>query len=820
MPSFLPPPAPLRVPCRRRASTLVVVALATAVTAAGLSAPGVASAAEVPPAPAERLPDKSKVWTPGPAERTSAAGLTVPSMPWEPPVSELSTDSEGGLQSLSASSGTTVGAPGLGLQSWYGTERFPLSAGVSAHVNVANGNLILASEDVAIKGPGKSLTLTRFHNNLSSAAGSFGAGWSLTETRDIGLDVNGSSATFYGPSGFTAEFTQDSNGTWTPPAGLNADLTADPIRPGRFVVTYRKSGEFFRFHDGWIVRHTDRNDVGLSLTYGGSGVNIDKVTRIIDGAGRYTDIAYDSAERITSITGPANRVWTYTYTGGRLTSSTTPGGTGVARVTNYGYDTAGNLVWVQAPGGAWTAFGYDSAQRVTSVTRYLAKNTQSGSAAVTGFAYTAAGGGNPQTTVQTNPLGKDSTYRLDTDGRVDRVTDPLGRERSAEYSPNHDVTTAIDAMGASSAGAGETTYDYDTVTNNLETATSATGAASHAFYGSETRGSLSCSTTQTGHPHLPKCAVDAEGNKTNLSYDTAGNLLSALDTTNGATGGVATSSTYQGTNGASCGGKTGQVCSTTNGRGVTTTYEYDTDGNLIEVDPPSPLPITTMLYDSLGRLTETSTGSRTVEYSYDVHDRLLLTEYNSGDYLENTYDADGNVTGIGDFQSSYGYSWMTHGYDALNRQTQKVHQYNTTDSLVSYDKAGNVTSHTDSAGTVAYGYDDANQLVTLAESGGTCATNPANDVACTRFQYNANGALTKTTYPGGTTQTATVDKSGRAINILAENAAGTDLSNLSYSYANAGQDSGMVRTRTDHLGVGAPAGSVTTYGYDSLSRLN
>lgn len=82
---------------------------------------------------------------------------------------------------------------------------------------------------------------------------------------------------------------------------------------------------------------------------------------------------------------------------------------------------------------------------------------------------------------------------------------------------------------------------------------------------------------------------------------------------------------------------------------------------------------------------------------------------------------------------------------------------------------------------------------------------------------NANGARTGITFPG-TTQTTTVDASGRPTEIKAVHGA-TVLSDLTYTYKKGTADTMLVQTRGDKVGVGGPAGSTTGYGYDSLNRL-
>jgi RHS repeat-associated protein len=94
----------------------------------------------------------------------------------------------------------------------------------------------------------------------------------------------------------------------------------------------------------------------------------------------------------------------------------------------------------------------------------------------------------------------------------------------------------------------------------------------------------------------------------------------------------------------------------------------------------------------------------------------------------------------------------------------------------------------------------------------------------TTFGYDANGLETTRTLPNTVVQTTTRDNSGRPVRIRAVNGAGTVVSDVGYSYTAPGTtgpagDRGFVQARTDHLGAGGPAGSVTTYGYDSLARL-
>ncbi len=99
---------------------------------------------------------------------------------------------------------------------------------------------------------------------------------------------------------------------------------------------------------------------------------------------------------------------------------------------------------------------------------------------------------------------------------------------------------------------------------------------------------------------------------------------------------------------------------------------------------------------------------------------------------------------------------MTYQFDALSRETIRTLQDKSQTVLV-YDAVGNVETYTDPAGTTTYTWDKANRLDTLTDPTGKT----------TRYEYDNNGFRTQTTYPGGTIQKVTPDKSSRPEHITA-----------------------------------------------------
>jgi hypothetical protein len=58
-----------------------------------------------------------------------------------------------------APSGTYAAAPGLGIDDYFSFEDFPVSDDTSVRVNIANGNLIVTSNDGSTAAPGQGISL-------------------------------------------------------------------------------------------------------------------------------------------------------------------------------------------------------------------------------------------------------------------------------------------------------------------------------------------------------------------------------------------------------------------------------------------------------------------------------------------------------------------------------------------------------------------------------------------------------------------------------------------------------------------------------------
>jgi RHS repeat-associated protein len=179
--------------------------------------------------------------------------------------------------------------------------------------------------------------------------------------------------------------------------------------------------------------------------------------------------------------------------------------------------------------------------------------------------------------------------------------------------------------------------------------------------------------------------------------------------------------------------------------------------------------------------------------------------YSAGTCVTYVFDADGNMTSQHDKTGT-----TTVSYDGLGRELVKTFPSTATATL-SYDAAGNGATYADAGGTVTYGYNNANQLTSLAEPGGSCT---GTITLCTTFGVNNNGARTSTTYPGNTVMTTSLDNTGRPTEIKTVNS-GTTITDFTYTYAPGGTgDSGLAQKRVD-----VKNSLTTSYSYDSKNEL-
>ncbi|MEG8274870.1 RHS repeat-associated core domain-containing protein [Streptomyces sp. AHA2] len=670
---------------------------------------------------------------------------------------------------------------GQGAVPWHQISDFRITDALVGRIDYSTGNLMLAATDFDIAGVGQSVQLTRTYNSLEAPYGQVGAQWWFGHERR--LDLSFSDQVFhYDDTGATVEYRKNSDGSFVTPAGYSKDLRRNA--DGTYTLTDRSSGTSDTYDvDGELTKVTDRNNGALTLArHRDSAGNATGFKVTETRSGRWVDLtragdtkwqARDSAGRTTS--------YELDATSHRLVRTVDSEG----EATTFGYDTDGRLVKVTTPEQRSSVFTYDARDRVTSLRRY--SETGGGSGPTYRYSYTGATPHEAGVTTVTDPLGHTSEYHHNADGEVTRTVDGLKHERSRTYK-DHLVQTATDAMGTGNGGPGGnvTVYGWD-ARNNPTSAELPTGATASVGW-----------QTIVG-ADVPSTHTTADGEKTDYTYDSAGNTRTV--TTTGTGGGTRTFTYNEAT--PTCGGFQGQPCSADDANGKRTTFRYDGQGNLVTATPPAPQAPTTFTYDALGR-TATTTDGRGVKavYAYDARDRVtrVTTPQTTVTY---TYDGDGNLTSRTDPSGT-----QTYRFDALSRETIRTLQ-DGSQTVLAYTADGNVDTYTDPGGATDYEWDAANRLTWLTGPTGKRTT----------YEYNNNDVRTRTAYPGGTVQSVTVDDSGRPEKIQVIAPSGRITSSLSYAYGyTAGAESldGVkIRSRTDDL-----TRARTTYAYDSAGRLS
>ena len=704
---------------------------------------------------------------------------------------------------------------------------FQVADRVDATVDVGTGNLRVVSSDLTLPGVKQDVPVGVSYNSAAVAAGlagvatadaPFGYGWSTRTGWGVRLAeaaAPDSAVTYYGPEGVTGVFVPVSGSTtaYTSPGDFRADLVK--LAGGGWTLTERSSRQVSTFNAaGALTSVKDRDANTTTYSYDTATPGSPPTTVVASrgsAAARTATYAFDPYGRVLSVSqtnGSLSRSVAFTYTGGDLTKITDAEG----RFTTFGYS-GHYLTSVTNPAGKTTTFGYDAAHRVTSITQ---ANSAAGSPgnSVTRLAYptyrqTLLAGPNTDQAVPVTSVPR-TTYTLTVDGRVSAATDAAGRARSRTYTANFaTLTDTID----SGTGAATTTNTYGANGGESLTASKApTGATSSAAYAN----------TAAATKYSPSSTTDDAGNQSTYTYSGTGNRLTSTD-----------SSAAQAKVTYNADGTVATATSPANGTN-STTYGYDTTRQLTSITPVtgSSLGSRAFTWDAFGRMA-TSTNGRgvTTTYTYDKLDRVTKTAFTGGSVttpdVTYTYDTAGRVGTRTDASGT-----TTYGYDDLGRLTSRGSTAGGGTIGYGYDKASNLTSVTDTRGTTTYEFDD---------SGVPTAMRYLHDgiTKLLLFGVDSKGRRTDTWLQSNATHTTWAARShtdytssGRVARVTADTGSGdasnTRVVDLTYCYAvtatttttsptcstTATSDRSKIQWVKDGI-----AGSATYYTYDGSGRL-
>jgi RHS repeat-associated protein len=739
-------------------------------------------------------------------------------------------------------------------------------------------------------------------------------------TTDYTYYGNGQLASSYvaGPSGPADEhaYTYDAAGndvSETSPGGSSGTLVVNTAYNADNQVTSQTTDPTGVDRTTTATYDPDGNVVSQSLTGGGVTQTQtmtynpmdQELSQTVDNTGGNLTTSYVRDERglVVSETDPAGNTTTYANDqAGQTVVTTAPAvasqtGSGAAPVTASpvtmtGYDTYGDEAETSDPDGNVTTYAYNQDGQQVSETgpSYTPPGSSAPVNGTTTTAYNSLGEDTSETdplgstttygydqlgdqTSEVDPGGGTTTYTYDTAGDQTSVTDPTGAQTQATYNYLGQLVTSTDIVRQNSSAAYTTTYGYDGAGNQVSQ-TSPTGVVTTAGYNAV--GEQTSSTDGAGNTTTYAYNLDGDVIKTTLpgqaapnetattvSYDLAGRetgesdlagttVLRSESATYTNDGQVATSTDFRGDTSTFSYDATGLLTAQTQpvsaSQSITVSYGYDLDGNRTALtDGNGNTAYTT--YNSRG-LPATTTEPSTATYDtaatstttdiYDADGDLVTQDLPGGVQVNDTYDAMGDVTGQSGSGATAATANRTFTYDAAGRvltaatsaegtqgspgyqpSTSESFQYDDRGLLLSasgsagtdvftYNPSGQLASSADAAGTSTYTYDSAGRLATDADAAsGTTGT----------YSYNNLDQVTQISYGSGNdTQSFGYDSLHRLASDTLATASGAQVASIGYGY-NANDD--VTSMTTSGLSTtGGGTGTVTnTYSYDEADRL-
>lgn len=605
--------------------------------------------------------------------------------------------------------------------------------------------------DLSTPGRGEALAFTRSYaeatadpagpNGGSAVDGPFGYGWTDSYHLSAVTNATTGAVTILQEDGSQVAFTNASGTYSTVEPRNDATLT----KSGTSYVYTRRGREIFTFDTvtGRLTAEQDLAGARASTPY-------------------KTSLAYDSAGHLATITDPAGRAYTLTWSGAHITTLVDTAG----RTVSYGYDAAGNLTDVYGVGTATRSgstpsnedharYTYNAAHLMTSMRSPA--NFGGTASAVTGMTYDSG----ERVLTQTDPDGRATTFTYGPSSSPSLVagqtlvTDPAGHQVLYSYSGG---LLTSQTVGYGTSVAGTTTYTYDPVTLGISTMVDPAGHT----------------TTYTYDDHGNRTSSsDPLGYTTDYAYDAIGDLVETIDPN-----GVATVNIYD---------QAGHIA---------TGSSATNDGSVTYGD------LTSTTMTQANNVVESSTGNfgtapaRTITYYYDdaahpgdatrVVDALNNT-------TTTTYDTAGDVTSLTDplghktlqgWDTARGWQTstvtptgtaagtttsctspaagcITYGHDAWGHTSRTTDQLGHTSSAV-FNANGAQTSATDGDGnTTGSGYDPAGQLIQVDQADGTRTSRTYNGDGTTATTVDAAGAATSYAYDSRGRQVSSTDPDNR-----------------------------------------------------------
>jgi RHS repeat-associated protein len=597
----------------------------------------------------------------------------------------------------------------------------------SGSVNVVTENIYDANSRVIAELDGNGNQISRTYNAIGKISSEIDANGNQT---DYEYDARGNQIRIAYADGTEELFSYDAEDnkiSETDRGGRTTTVEYDALN--RLVrTTYPDLSEKRIVYDdvGHISQTTDENGNSVLNEYDAAG----RLIREVRPLGMEMQYSYDANGSPTSITDANGNAVLHTYDAlNRRIETSFEDGT----VKQFEYDAVGRKISETDQAGITTLYAYDELGRLVQVTDALG--------GVTGYSYDEFG----NKLTQTDANGNTTSWEYDNVGNMVRHTLPGGQSELFTYDPNGNVLSHTDFNGS------VTSYLYDTNNQLLEKIYNDGSSVEYVYTPTGQVESISDHRGITNYTYDARDRIvridNPDGSFLAYTYDAVGNIISLqtpsgtvtntydqlnrLSTVTDADGGVTTYS-YD---------AVGNRESVTYPNGTVTEYTYDSINRLTNLVNRRADNSVISRYDytlapagNRTRVVETTgSGVRTIDYTYDSLYRLVqevIADIAATTTIDYTYDAVGNRL----TKTIDGLVTIDYEYDVNDRLTSE----GTTTYL--YDDNGNVVSKVDGVNTTDYTYDFENRLIAAVSS--TDDIGYIYDAAGNRVGQTVNGLYT------------------------------------------------------------------------------
>jgi YD repeat-containing protein len=381
----------------------------------------------------------------------------------------------------------------------------------------------------------------------------------------------------------------------------------------------------------------------------------------------------------------------------------------------------------------------------------------------------------------------------------------------------------------------------------------------------DTTGALGFAAALTGTPRTWTYAYDANGSvltvngpRTDVADITTYTYYANSDADFGKRGNVATVANALGqTSQITAYNALGQPLTVVDPNGLSTEITYDSRQRLSSRDVGGE--VTRYTYDGIGQLTQTTLpDGSSISYTYDAAQRLTAVQDNLGNKITYTLDLLGNriKEDITDPSNQLAQT-RSRVYDALNRLQKDIGALNQT-TQYAYDAQGNLTTVTDplnrvttnaydalnrlasmtqpapaagqSQPVIGYAYNGLDQLTQVTDPRslvtsyaydglGNMNTQVSPDTGTTSNTYDTAGNLLTSTDAKSQITTYTYDALNRVTSLTYNQATGTQLKTVAYTYDQGTNGIGRLTQVTETAANGSTILQSTQYAYDQRGHL-